>query len=175
MRVLNMRVICLIILEVEHRKGGYVQRLSRLKEIRERASMTQGELAKRSGLGRASIAALEIDRGRRAQPRTARKIADALGVDVEELHKDKGSGGALRLTAVYERDGAWWMASCPEIPGAVSQGRTLDEARFMLRDATRLLAETRRDQDLRRTEGRPDVIREPLELREETTKADGDG
>jgi len=110
----------------------------------------------------------------RAQPAKARQIADALGVDVGELHRDPGgSGGALRLTAVYERDGAWWMASCPEVPGAVSQGRTLEEARFMLRNATRLLAETRRDQDLRRTEGREDVIREPLELGE-SRKGDRD-
>lgn len=152
--------------------------LPRLKELRERATMTQGELARRSDLGRATIASLEIDRGRHAQPGTARKIADALGVEVEELYRaaeDTAGGseasGALRLTAVFERgDADWWVATCPEIPGAISQGRTLGEARFMIADATALLMETRRDSDLKRTEGRPDVIREPLELRESPTK-----
>ena len=91
-----------------------------------------------------------------------------------ELQRDVGaSGAAPQLTAVYERgDGDWWVASCPEIPGAISQGRTLEEARFMLAEATRLLMETRRDSDLRRTEGHQDVIREPLELWDDATEGD---
>ena len=37
------------------------------------------------------------------------------------------------------------VVSVPEIPGAHSQGRTLEEARKMLKDATRLLLEVRRE------------------------------
>lgn len=33
----------------------------------------------------------------------------------------------------------------PEIPGAVSQGRTLEEAREMIKDAVKLLLEVRRE------------------------------
>jgi predicted RNase H-like HicB family nuclease len=32
------------------------------------------------------------------------------------------------FTAVIERDGKWFIAYCPEIPGANGQGRTKDEA-----------------------------------------------
>ena len=37
------------------------------------------------------------------------------------------------FTAVFERDGDWFMAFCPEIPGANGQGRTKEEARESLR------------------------------------------
>ncbi len=51
-----------------------------------------------------------------------------------------------KLTAIYERtDDGWWAVSVPEIPGAHSQGRTLDEAREMIQDAVRLLLEVRRE------------------------------
>jgi predicted RNase H-like HicB family nuclease len=49
-----------------------------------------------------------------------------------------------KLTAIYERtEDGWWVVSVPEIPGAHSQGRTLEEAREMIKDATRLLLEAR--------------------------------
>ncbi len=43
---------------------------------------------------------------------------------------------SLRLTAVYEdgEDG-WIVASVPELPGVLSQGRDLEEARRMIRSA----------------------------------------
>lgn len=36
------------------------------------------------------------------------------------------------FTAVFERDGDWSIAYCPEIPGANGQGHTKDEARDSL-------------------------------------------
>lgn len=36
------------------------------------------------------------------------------------------------FTAVFERDGDWVVAFCPEIPGANGQGRTKEEARKSL-------------------------------------------
>jgi len=43
---------------------------------------------------------------------------------------------SLKLTAVYEDgDDGWIVASVPEIPGVLSQGRDLDEARHMIRSA----------------------------------------
>lgn len=44
----------------------------------------------------------------------------------------------LELTARYEQNGdGWIVASIPEFPGVVSQGRNIEEARWMLRDALR--------------------------------------
>lgn len=50
----------------------------------------------------------------------------------------KNMSDALHLTVVYEDAGEGWiMASIPELPGVLTQGRTREEARFMVRDALR--------------------------------------
>lgn len=46
----------------------------------------------------------------------------------------------------------WYMASVPELPGAVTQGRTKEEAREMIEDAVALLLESQCDA------GRADAI-----------------
>jgi len=51
---------------------------------------------------------------------------------------------ANKFTAVFERDGGWYIAYCPEIPGANGQGKTKDEARASLADAIALILEDRR-------------------------------
>ena len=56
-------------------------------------------------------------------------------------------------TAIFERDGAWTIAYCPEIPGANGQGRTKQEARDSLAAATALILKDRREDALR---GLPD-------------------
>lgn len=48
-------------------------------------------------------------------------------------------------TAVYERDGDWWIGHVEEVPGAHTQGRTLDEARENLKEAVELMLEVNRD------------------------------
>ncbi len=53
------------------------------------------------------------------------------------------------FTAVFERDGGWYVAYCPEIPGANGQGRTKSEARRSLLDAIALILQDRRDDGLR--------------------------
>ena len=66
------------------------------------------------------------------------------------------------FTAVFERDGAWHVAYCPEIPGANGQGRTQNEARDSLRSAIELILEDRLEDGLR---GLPeDAIRETVIL-----------
>ena len=52
------------------------------------------------------------------------------------------------FTAIIERDGEWFIAFCPEIPGANGQGRTKDEARENLAQAIELILQDRRE-DLR--------------------------
>lgn len=53
------------------------------------------------------------------------------------------------FTAVFERDGEWYVAYSPEIPGANGQGRTKEEARRSLADAITLILEDRREDGLR--------------------------
>jgi predicted RNase H-like HicB family nuclease len=57
------------------------------------------------------------------------------------------------FTAIIERDGEWYIAYCPEIPGANGQGRTKEEARKSLAEAIVLIMQDRRDDALR---GLPD-------------------
>jgi len=56
---------------------------------------------------------------------------------------------ANEYTAVFERDGEWYIAYCPEIPGANGQGKSKDEARTNLRQAIALILEDRRQDGLR--------------------------
>ncbi len=64
------------------------------------------------------------------------------------------------FTAIIEQDGDWYIAYCPEIPGANGQGRTKEEARTSLADAIALILEDRREDALR---GLPeDAARETL-------------
>lgn len=53
------------------------------------------------------------------------------------------------FTAIIERDGEWYIAFCPEIPGANGQGRTRQEAQQSLAEAIELILEDRREDGLR--------------------------
>jgi predicted RNase H-like HicB family nuclease len=64
------------------------------------------------------------------------------------------------FTAVFGRDGEWYIAYCPEIPGGNGQGRTKIEARRSLADAIALILDDRRRDGLR---GLPrDAVREKV-------------
>jgi predicted RNase H-like HicB family nuclease len=45
------------------------------------------------------------------------------------------------FTAIIERDEEWFVAYCPEIPGANGQGKTKEEALQSLSDAIDLILE----------------------------------
>jgi predicted RNase H-like HicB family nuclease len=62
------------------------------------------------------------------------------------------------FTAVIERDGEWFIAYCPEVPGANGQGRTKEEAKGNLAEAITLILEDRRADGLRALP--PQAIRE---------------
>jgi predicted RNase H-like HicB family nuclease len=47
------------------------------------------------------------------------------------------------FTAVIERDGEWFVAWSPEIPGANGQGRSVEECRESLGAAIQLILEDR--------------------------------
>ena len=53
------------------------------------------------------------------------------------------------FTAVVERDGEWFVAYAPEVPGANGQGRTREDALASLADAIALILEDRREEGLR--------------------------
>jgi predicted RNase H-like HicB family nuclease len=52
------------------------------------------------------------------------------------------------FTAVIERDAEWYIAYCPEVPGANGQGKSIEECRESLADAIRLILDERRSQGL---------------------------
>src|SRR5688572_7146087 len=64
------------------------------------------------------------------------------------------------FTAIFERDGDWYLAYCPEIPGANGQGKTKEEARASLAEAIALILHDRREDALRGTP--PDAERETV-------------
>jgi predicted RNase H-like HicB family nuclease len=65
-----------------------------------------------------------------------------------------------QYTAIIERDGEWYIAYCPEVPGANGQGRTKEEARASLAEAISLILEDRREDALRGVP--PDAERETI-------------
>ena len=66
------------------------------------------------------------------------------------------------FTAVFERDGEWHIAYCPEIPGANGQGRSKEEARESLIAAIALILADRREEGLRAVP--PDAERETVTI-----------
>ncbi len=50
-----------------------------------------------------------------------------------------------RVTAVFRKEGDWWAAWVEELPGANTQGRTIEEARENLKEAVALMLEFNRE------------------------------
>lgn len=71
------------------------------------------------------------------------------------------------LTAVYEEvsesEGGGYVAYTEELPGAISEGDTIDEARDNLRDAIEILLEANRDLAGKRGQGKQ-VTREKISV-----------
>lgn len=53
------------------------------------------------------------------------------------------------LTAVIEKEGKWYVATCPEL-GVASQGRTLKEAHGMVQEAVNLFLESASSDEIKR-------------------------
>lgn len=58
-------------------------RLTKLRSVRELKALSQNELAERANVSRGTIQRVEA--GEDSHPRTARKLAEALGVEPAEL------------------------------------------------------------------------------------------
>ncbi|MCP4622444.1 MAG: type II toxin-antitoxin system HicB family antitoxin [bacterium] len=67
-----------------------------------------------------------------------------------------------KFTAIIEKDGEWYIAYCPEIPGANGQGKTVEEAKGSLAAAIALILDDRLQDALR---GLPeDAIRDEVSI-----------
>jgi len=73
----------------------------------------------------------------------------------------------ITLTAVYEevseQDGGGYVAYVEELPGAITEGETLDEARENLRDAIEVLLEANRSLTGKPPSGQK-IIREKIQV-----------
>lgn len=69
----------------------------------------------------------------------------------------------LQFTAVFERVPEGYIGYVEELPGANTQGATLEEARANLEEAVQLVLEANRELAEERL-GDREVIREPLSL-----------
>ena len=67
------------------------------------------------------------------------------------------------FTAIIEQDGKWYIAYCPEVPGANGQGKTRDEARDNLVGSIALILDGHREERLRGAP--PEAMREYIENR----------
>ena len=65
------------------------------------------------------------------------------------------------FTAVFEQKDAWWIAYVEELPGANTQGKTLEEARENLKEAVQLILEANRSLAQQQAVGHT-IIRESL-------------
>jgi transcriptional regulator with XRE-family HTH domain len=137
--------------------------MERLRELREQRNLTLRELEELSGVSKDAIS--EIERGLR-HPRTStlNKLAAGLGVSVQVLQGTVSQGTIGAYTAIYEPgENGWVVASCPDVPGAITQGRTIEEARDNLKDAIRLMRDVMREDAEKDLEGR-NVLREIIEV-----------
>jgi len=100
----------------------------------------------------------------RHQPRRARfpprrRLHAVLGVVSEYQYHDWMD---LRFTAIFRRVPEGYIGFVEELPGANTQGATLDQARANLQEAISLVLEANRT--LAQEDAGPDAIREPIKV-----------
>ena len=66
-----------------------------------------------------------------------------------------------QFTAIFEQDGPWWIGYIEELPGANTQGATLEEARENLKEAVALILEANRELAEREIAGK-NVVKEEI-------------
>lgn len=65
------------------------------------------------------------------------------------------------FTAIFQKSGDWWIGWVEELPGANTQGRTLEEARENMQEAIRMMLD---DEEAFEPDTTPDgeIIREEI-------------
>lgn len=70
-----------------------------------------------------------------------------------------------KFTAVFEQVGKWWIGYIEELPGANTQGRTLEEVRENLKEAAHLIIEANRELTRREiADTNAQIIREEISV-----------
>lgn len=67
------------------------------------------------------------------------------------------------FTAIFEQHEDWWIGTVEELPGAIAQERTLDEARASLVEAIQLILDVNREYAEQERNGAT-VVREELSV-----------
>ncbi len=49
----------------------------------------------------------------------------------------------MKIRAIFVKDGKWWVAWTEEVPGALTQGKTVEEAGKNLIDAVHMIQDGR--------------------------------
>jgi predicted RNase H-like HicB family nuclease len=70
----------------------------------------------------------------------------------------------MKLTAVFQQVPEGYIGFVEELPGANTQGQTLEEARTNLREAVELVLQANRELARETLQGQSNIIRETLEL-----------
>lgn len=68
------------------------------------------------------------------------------------------------FTGIFERVGDWFIAYVEELPGANSQGKTIEEARENLKEAIELVLQSNRELVEKELSGK-EVIREEITVK----------
>jgi predicted RNase H-like HicB family nuclease len=71
----------------------------------------------------------------------------------------------FEFTAIFEpQPDGWIVGTIAEVPGAFTQGRTMDEVRANLAEVLQLMWETQRENTLAETEGAPQLERFAVQI-----------
>jgi len=66
----------------------------------------------------------------------------------------------MEYTAIIEKvDNGWYMGQCEQVPGAITQGRTVDEVKKNLKEAISLVLESEKEHCQRNYIGRKFIRR----------------
>jgi predicted RNase H-like HicB family nuclease len=84
--------------------------------------------------------------------------------DAEERHLFRGGARMKRKNfhASFQQRGKWWIAWTDDLPGALTQGKTLEEARENLKDAIAMMLEPADLDRIRKPKSR--VVREVISV-----------
>jgi len=82
---------------------------------------------------------------KRQNTRLASELYDPVFFSVHESDKvtsvNSKEKNVMKIQASFVKDGKWWVAWTDDVPGALTQGATLEEARENLVDAVRMIRE----------------------------------
>jgi predicted RNase H-like HicB family nuclease len=65
----------------------------------------------------------------------------------------------MEYTAIIEKgNNGWYVAQCAQVPAAITQGKTIEEAKTNLKEAIELILECEKEEVLKRIKERQGVV-----------------